>query len=93
MRAHERKLKEERQSEANNTKENQEKEAKKKKKDKKSKESRVTERGVSPRRGSAPMQQLFARRKRRGKRATSIREFVTLVEPVQEHQQPIRLSP
>ena len=86
------KLKEAKQSEANKKKEKQEKGAKKKKKEKKSKEASATEQRVSPRRASAPMQQLCASRKDRAKHATPTVKSMTLVEHV-EQQQAIRRSP
>ena len=92
-RAKEMKLKEDRQSEANKKKEKEEKDAKKKKKDKNSKESNATQQGVSPRRASQTMQHLCAPRKDRAKRATPIRESLTLVEHVEEQQQAISRSP
>ena len=90
--AQEMKLKEQKLSEANNKKENEEKDAKKKKKDKKAKESIATGLRVSPRRASAPMQQLCVPRKDRAKHATPTEKSVTLVDHVKEPQA-IRRSP
>ena len=90
--AKEKKLKEEKLSEANKKKEKEEKDAKRKKKDKESKESSATGLRVSPRRASAPMQQLCAPRKDRAKHATPTVKSVTLEEHVEE-QPAIRSSP
>ena len=92
MRAKEKKLKEEQQSEANKRKEKEEKDAKRKKKDKKQKESNATERGISPRRAPAPLQELCATRKDRAKHATPTVKSMTLVEHVEE-QPVLRRSP
>ena len=93
MRAKETKLKEEKESEANNRKEKEEKDAKRKKEERKQKVSSARERRVSPRRAPAPMQHLSGERKDRAKHTTSTRDSLTLVELVEEQQQAILRAP